>query len=110
MTFDREQVAEQAAQVIHHHMKAVRDRGDYIVGPASNDAATAALAPIVRAVTDEIRALHQRDPSGAFCDHCWGGPTVRHIPSRGSAASEPRYPCPTVRLCDEIDQAAGVER
>ncbi len=100
MTFDREQTIAQVIQAV-----------PLTLSPTGSELAKTVIAQalpvIVRAVTDEIRALHQRDPSGAFCDHCWGGPTVRHIPSRGSAASEPRYPCPTVRLLDSIEAIAG---
>lgn len=44
---------EALAEVIHPHMKAVRDRGDYIVGPASDEAARAILAAGYRKVAND---------------------------------------------------------
>jgi hypothetical protein len=41
---------ERAAGAIHRHMQAVRDRGDYIVGPASDEAAQDALAALADAI------------------------------------------------------------
>ena len=70
----------------------------FIIAPAIailfEEGTAAALPVIVRAVTDEIRALHQ--PSGPRLPYC--------------IADESIWPCPTVRLCDEIDQQAGVQR
>lgn len=97
MTFDREQTIEQAA-------RAIADAATVpFLGPLQRRYAAATMPVIVRAVTDELRAQHQPkvvdspydDSERTCCCHCH--------PSEG-------YPCSTVRLCDEIDASAGVQR
>ena len=59
----------------------------------------AALPVIVGAVTDEIRQLHEPEPSlltgRAYCDHCT------------NMGVWTAYPCLTVRLLDALDAEAG---
>lgn len=57
----------------------------------------AALPVIVAAVTDEVRKLHTNRCASPYCD---GGACHECIKP---------YPCPTKRLLDEIDAAAGRE-
>ncbi len=95
----REQVAERAIEF------AEAEAG--VSGPISDDAIEAALPAIVKAITDRVREIHVRasEPFAAtsasadvvwryFCDQC--GPL-------GS------WPCPTVRLLDQIDAEMGVQ-
>ena len=98
MTFDREQTIEQAARaewaVVWPGIPYAEQAGEFEVGTA------AALPVIVRAVTDEIRALHPRPVNqvpNSFRLHICG-------------TDGDYWPCSTVRLCDQIDAQAGVER
>lgn len=108
MTFDREQVTREAA------------RAEWaVVWPGlpyeeefdrSFEQGTAATVPvIVRAVTDEIRALHYATT------HCGTG-VVRGCPAC-AGDDEPScdacsydWPCATIQLCIEIETLAGVQR
>lgn len=86
------------------------------------------LPVIVGSVTDEVRALHYAaDKDGARtpqCETCHGKagvhecgcwaprdrvPVCGHCNDRWHGVSVP-WPCPTVRLLDEIDASAGVQR
>ena len=68
--------------------------------------ARAALAVIVPAVTEQIRALHQPNPGCSFTP--WNGEKVEFDGCKTCGAV--RYPCPTLRLCDELDAAARGEQ
>ncbi len=66
------------------------------------------LPVIVKAVTDRMRALHEPvevEPSDTIC-----GPCSFLLPNGRYFGKVEEYPCPTVRLCDEIDADLGVER
>ena len=63
--------------------------------------ATAALAVIVPAVTEQIRALHHEE--GYYFSI--PGETVQIC-----ELCDTDWPCPTVRLCDELDAAARGEQ
>ena len=73
---------------------------------ADDHRARAALAVIVPAVTEQIRALHQPNPGCSFTP--WNGEKVEFDGCKTCGAV--RYPCPTLRLCDELDAAARGEQ
>ena len=94
----------------------------------------AALAVIVPAVTEQVRALHKRvhlvftwnsglhaeDPcpecdgkAGEWPCGCWGDYDIEYHCLECSSLTEKHrvaWPCPTVRLLDELDAAARGEQ
>ena len=92
MTFDVQQVVEAAARA---HMEV--EWPQYLGKPTRIDleAARAALAVIVLAVTEQIRELHKPREVGPLAGYC----VMDGIAD----------PCPTLRLCDELDAAARGE-
>lgn len=73
----------------------------------ADGAAAAALPVIVAAVTDEVRALHHERHGAYMVRDANDGLVEREYHfCRGCGAT---YPCPTVRLLDAIDIAAGRE-
>lgn len=66
----------------------------------------AVLPVVVRAITGQVRTLHE--PVDML--HMPTNRVVTVCLACGTDAGERLHPCPTVRLCDEIDAWAGVQR
>lgn len=115
MTWNRDAAAEVAGAAMEAALKARTFPPDPItgmggIGLKSSDVADAALPGIVASVTAEVRALHvaHQCRSGLPNSDCFiihGGSCAKV--GSCSACSYPT-PCPTVRLLDDIDAAAGV--
>lgn len=130
MTFDREQTLTLVRNALHD--TACGERCEPTAMELQTRQAERVLPVIVRAVTDEIRALHrpintrvytEQDCRDRMCeDHDDLLSGANYCPSYllqtcaecrlygDEDEDDEPYPCPTVRLCDEIDVAAGVER
>lgn len=92
--FDVQKLAEEAARA-QYRSRTDLDGFDRLIARQKRswvEDSTAALAVIVPAVTEQIRALHASNGFGD-CREC-----------------DADYRCPTVRLCDELDAAARGER
>jgi hypothetical protein len=104
---DREKLIEDAAKAewaaVWPEVPWVDQAGEFEAGTA------AALPVVVAAVTDEVRKLHA--PIDAMM---YGQNTVTAVKVCAACGTDngswQRHPCPTVRLLDEIDAAAGVTR
>lgn len=108
--FDVQQVVETAALAMHAECfgsAQVPDGFEHCGhGAQFRREATAALAVIMPAVTEQIRALHQPNPGCSFTP--WNGEKVEFDGCKTCGAV--RYPCPTLRLCDELAAAARGEQ
>lgn len=91
----REQIIEQMAEVIRD-VQAVR-----FVSPLHRELAGSVLPVSVKAVTDRVRELHTEQFWNVH-DEVW-----RTNP--GCEECGQAYPCPTVRLLDQIDAELGGE-
>jgi hypothetical protein len=125
MTLDINVLIEQAARAIVANIDSRPGAWDALSPQAREywlGESTTALAVIVPAFTAEVRALHHRH-STAFmaydcecgdCDHegdCPITPTSVCIPCSAPEMDHyVHFPCPTVRLLDELDGAARGER
>ena len=72
--------------------------------------ARAALAVIVPAVTEQIRALHPRHPESCDCIARDGDGVCFIENTCDGCTGMPEWPCPTVRKCDELDAATRGEQ
>ena len=106
--FDVQKLAEEAARA-QYRSRTDLDGFDRLIARQKRswvEDSTAALAVIVPAVTEQIRALHQPNPGCSFTP--WNGEKVEFDGCKTCGAV--RYPCPTLRLCDELDAAARGEQ
>lgn len=116
MTFDREQTLTLARNALHD--TACGERCEPTAMDLQTRQAERVLPVIVRAVTDEIRALHVQhrdthpDMAGQINRpwYCCGAVQLGIRSESECQSCGMPHPCPTAELCDQIDQQAGVQR
>ena len=105
--FDVQKLAEEAARA-QYRSRTDLDGFDRLIARQKRswvEDSTAALAVIVPAVTEQIRALHQPNPTLEYL------PNGVRIPWKACSCGCPTHTaCPTVRLLDELDDAARGEQ
>jgi hypothetical protein len=108
---DRQQVIEDTAKAIHDtlcifHRDGRTQIGCYGIEQRSETDAMLALPVIVAAVLKPIRELHAPIDAADYSGGPFRGVTQVCIACGTDDGNWQRHPCPTVRLCDEVEAAA----